>query len=79
MNIFGRILQGTNKLLSIAYDQKVKLGLIVAKEEEKLPPVLPKISVTAPKVVFGEGKAKVNYTPYLIVGGVVIGIILLTR
>jgi len=78
MSIFGRIYRGANKLLSIAYDQRVKLGLIVAKEEEKLPPVLPKITVTAPKVVFGE-KEKINYTPYLIVGGVIVGIILFTR
>lgn len=78
MTIFGRILQGTNKLLSTIWDQKVKLGVIVAKQEEKLPSVLPKVTVTAPKIIFGQ-EGKINYTPYLIAGGVIVGIILITR
>jgi len=73
----GKAGEVINSTISKIYGQKVKLGVIVAPAEEKLPGILPKISITAPKPYGVE--EKLDYTPYLVIGGLVLGIVLLAR
>lgn len=79
MSWLSDALEGANKLVSKIYGQAVKIGVAVYPKEKPPPPVLPEITVTPPKV-YEYGKEKVtDYMPYLIIGGIIVGIILLSR
>lgn len=76
MSIFEQIKGIGNKILSKIYGQKMRVGIVVAGEKEVLPSVLPEVTVT-PRTIYQ--KAKADYTPYLVIGGIVIAVILITR
>jgi len=63
-----------NKLISKIYGQPVKLGAIVVPEKTKLPAILPEYEVR----VKGQEKP-IDWTPYLIVGGVILVIVLISK
>jgi len=76
MSIIEQIKGIGNTILSKIYGQKMRVGIVVAGEKEILPSVLPEVKVT-PRTIY-QG-AKVDYTPYLVVGGILIAVVLITR
>lgn len=75
--VIKKIVPTINSVISKIYGQKVNLGLAVVPEEVKLPSIIPKIQILPGGMV--TAKEEINYTPYLIVGGVIILLILVLR
>lgn len=72
-------LEGANAFISKIYGQTVRLGLAVYPAEKPPPPIIPEVTITPPKVYeYGKEKA-IDYAPYLIIGGVVVVLILISR
>jgi len=79
MSLLSTIGGFVNKTISKIYGQEVKVGAIIVPAGQPLPPILPTVTLTPAKVYeYGKGKA-MDWKPYLIVGAVVVGVILLTR
>ena len=79
MSWLSDALEGANKFISKIYGQPVKLGAVVYPAEKPPPSPIPEVTITPGKVYeYGKEKA-IDYTPYLIIGGIVVGIILISR
>ena len=72
-------LEGANKFVSKIYGQAVRLGVAVYPAEKPPPTIIPEVTITPPKVYeYGKEKA-IDYAPYLIIGGIIVGLILISR
>lgn len=78
MSIFEQIKNIGNNILSKIYGQKMQVGVVVAPQGEPIP-TFPEIKVIPPKIEYGLGEAKTDLTPYLLIGGVVLVVLILAK
>lgn len=77
MSLLSEVGGFINKTISKIYGQPVKVGAVIVPASQPLPPILPTVTLT-PAKLYKYAKS-IDWKPYLIVGGVVVGVILLTR